>query len=364
MLYRLVSASQEEVVHVVISLQDDGHFGAKLRHLDIPVHSLKMSPGKVSIRVLASLRRLIIDERPDVVQTWMHHADLMGGLVARLSGIRNVSWGLRCSNLGPTVISRSARLCAWICARFSYMIPSVIVANSHQAAQVHQALGYRPDIFRIVPNGVDLAQFCFQPGARSRVRTMWGVDDDEYLIGMVARWDPQKDHANLLSALALLAERDISFRCALVGSGMSSDNHELMQLIRDCDVNDCVILAGPIDNVPEVMNAIDLHVLSSIGESFPNVVVEAMACGTPCVVTNVGDSALIVGDAGWVVPPSNSRTFAEGVELALKELTTTDRRVLGQAARNRIKNYSIERMAGSYVEIWSDLVHRGNNGKY
>ncbi len=128
---------------------------------------------------------------------------------------------------------------------------------------------------------------------------------------MVARYDPQKDHNNLLNALALI--KQMSIHCILVGEEMTFRNTELTALIKEYDLQDRVTLLGPQDNIPSIMNALDVHVLSSVGEAFPNVLAEAMACGTPCVATDVGDAALIVGETGWIVPPSDPESLAQAL---------------------------------------------------
>lgn len=291
--------------------------------------------------------------KPNVVQTWMYHSDLLGGLIARLTGVRSVVWGIHSFNLDKGKISFSARASAWLCARLSLWIPAVIVSCSEQSVLVHKGLGYRADKFVIVPNGYDLS--CFAPDivARQRIRDSWGIATDETLLGMVARWDTQKDHANLLGALALLAEQCIHFRCVLVGRGMEYGNVALSSQIECLRLSGRLILVGPRNDIVDIMNALDLHVLSSAGESFPNVVAESMASGTPCVVTDVGDTALIVGDTGWVVPPGNAAALAQGIVQGLAALRSHGRESMGSACRKRIaERFSVEKMVQSYLQLW------------
>ena len=175
------------------------------------------------------------------------------------------------------------------------------------------------------------------------------------LLGSVARWDPQKDHANLLRALALLSQNGLDFRCVLAGPGIEPSNNALLQLISESNLADKVFLLGPRDDVPDIMNALDLHVLSSsYGEAFPNVVAEAMACGTPCVVTDVGDAAAIAGDTGWVAPPGNSRALAQSIDQALLAVLSPLQGKISSESRQRIAGrFGIEQMVASYRNIWS-----------
>jgi len=354
-LYRLVAASCSEVKHVVVSLTDEGVYGPRLRDLGIGVHAVGIPRGRITLKGLSRLRRLIVAAKPDAVQTWMYHADLAGGLMARLGGVRAVCWGIRNSNLSPETSSRSARLTARLCARLSGWLPSAIVTCSEKAALVHQALGYQPSKFVIIPNGYDLSRFSPQPRSSNALRSEWGVASDVPVLGTVARWDPQKDHATLLAALVLLAKRGHDFWCVWAGSEMEPSNGALQRLIAESGLEDRIVLLGPRDDIPDVMNAIDLHVLSSsYGEAFPNVVAEAMACGTPCAVTDVGDAALIVGATGWVSPPSDPCSLSRSIELALPALQSPQREAISRACRQRmVDSFGIDRMAAAYQDIWA-----------
>ena len=243
------------------------------------------------------------------------------------------------------------RLCAWV----SGWLPSVIVSCSERAAHVHEKLGYSGGKFVIIPNGYDVSKFSPQPGARSALHKEWVVPHGAPVIGAVARWDPQKDHANLLSALALLAGRGVNFRCMLVGPGLERANVDLWTLIAENRLEDKVALLGSRNDIPAVMSALDLLVLSSYAEAFPNVVAEAMACGTPCVVTDVGDAALIVGNTGWVSRPRIPPALALSIETALAAVQSAQRDAISQACRQRIvETFGLERMASAYRSVWSN----------
>jgi glycosyltransferase involved in cell wall biosynthesis len=351
-LYRLACASPT-IQHEVVSLTGEGHYGPRLRASGIPVHALDHSRGRIGLGGLLALRRRIDEARPDVVQTWMYHANLVGGLVARCAPRRPVVWGIRHSDLTRRTLSASAHAAARICAPLSRRVPQAIVCCSAEAARAHQAIGYRAAKFAIIPNGYDLTRFAPNDEARARVRAELGVASDEVLLGMVARWHPVKDHETLLRALAQLRGLAERIRCVLVGGGMLHANRALEARIVELGLGDRVILAGPRDDVPAVMNALDVHVLSSAGEAFPNVVAEAMACGTPNVVTAAGDTAHIVGDVGWVVPPRDPGALAQAIATALRALACRDRVQLRRRCRARIEeNFSLDRMVAAYVDLW------------
>jgi glycosyltransferase involved in cell wall biosynthesis len=285
----------------------------------------------------------------------MYHADLLGGLVARLAGVRHVCWGIRHTTLEPGSSKQSTIMVAKLCAKLSHWVPRRIVCCAQKAAEVHQAVGYVAEKCVVIPNGYDLTQFAPDQASGRRVREEWGIAPSTPLLGMVGRFDPQKDHGNLIQALGLLKQQGVEFRCALVGNGLVSANDELGGWLRRHDVLDRVLLVGRRNDIPAVMNALDLHVLSSAyGEAFPNVLAEAMACGTPCVTTDVGDAAVIVADTGWVVPPRNPQALAKAMVQAFKaRQESTSWQARRQAARERVADkFSIERMVSAYRQVW------------
>ncbi|MDX9768272.1 MAG: glycosyltransferase [Ectothiorhodospiraceae bacterium] len=351
-LYRLVAATPHHE-HVVVSLGDEGHFGSRLRTAGVALHTLDMSRRRFGvIRGLWRLCGLIRAERPDLVQTWLYHADLIGGVAARLCGVRAVIWNVRNHALEVGMIRRSTRWVARACARLSRTVPRQTVFCSERAMAVHSAFGYCSNRMRLISNGYDLRRFAPDPLLRAQVRASLDVADDVVLIGMVARFDPQKDHATLLRALRLSSS---DLRCVLVGEGMVSSNAALGASM--AGLEDRILLLGPRDDVPAIMNALDLHVLSSAGEAFPNVVAEAMACGTPCVVTDVGDAAWIVGDTGWVVPPRDADALAQAIDGAVAALAAPDIEERRRRCRERIlQRFDMDRMVAAYERLWDQAV--------
>jgi glycosyltransferase involved in cell wall biosynthesis len=352
-LYRLCinDTSQQ---HCVISMMDMGKYGPRLQQAGVEVHCLNMPQGRVTIHGLWRLWSLLRVLKPRVVQTWMYHADLIGGLVARLAGVKVVCWGIRHTNLTSRDVKRSTIMVAKICAKLSWIVPAHIVSCSQQAALVHQQLGYCVHKFSVIANGYDLLKFNPVANARVGLGQALGISDDIALLGMVARFDPQKDHSNLIAALCRVKKQNVNFCCVLVGTGMDTTNSELVELLRQFDVVDKVHLLGQRNDIPFIMSALDCHVLSSLGEAFPNVLAEAMACGTPCVTTDVGDAALIVGDTGWVVPAENAEALASALLESLATLEDTQSwSIRKQQARERIvDNFSLERMVKAYQTAW------------
>lgn len=345
----------KKVQHVVISLMDEGKYGPLLAQSGVAVHCLGMNPGKPSIFRLFRLVRLIRAEQPDAVQTWMYHADLFGGIAARLAGVHRVFWGIRMSSLER---GKSSRLTLWIarlCALLSRWVPERIICCANKAVSVHSELGYQSDKLVMIPNGYDLSRFKGDPAIGNSVRRELGLGSGVFVMGMVGRFDPLKDHFNLLDALAKFAETEIDFRCLLVGKGLGPDNAALTTRIADLGLQDKVQLVGQRPDIPAIMNALDLHVLSSCSEGFPNVIAEAMACGIPCISTNVGDALDILGDERSICPVKDSTALAELIIVMAHEWQRNSAawEVRKNVSAQRIKErYSIDSMVSAYESCW------------
>lgn len=359
MLRRLVAASRPALSHEVVSLTTLGPVADELAALGVPVRALGMPRTRLRLPDpvrLARLVRLVREARPDVVQTWLYHADLLGGVAARLAGGARIFWGLHNSTLDPARTRRTTRWTMAVCARLSRLVPDGIVSVSASARDLHVAAGYDPRKFTVIPNGFDLAQLRPDPVARREVRAALGVGEGEVVIGMIARVDPQKDHASFIRAAALLAPRRPEVRFLLCGEGATAENAALGGLLAGAGLRDRVLLLGRRGDVPRVVNALDLCTLSSAyGEAFPLSIGEAMACEVPCVVTDLGDCAHLVGDGGRVVPPRDAAALAGAWE-QLVALGPAGRRGVGAAARARIAaRFDLRRVAEAYEALYRSV---------
>ena len=343
----------------VISLGGLGALGADLRANGVVVAALDMRRGPAGAIDAARLAGWLRRDKPDLVQTWLYHADLIGGLAARLAGCRHLVWNIRHTDLRPGSDKRSTILVARACAAVSGWLPERIVCNSETALRTHVALGYPPDKFIIIPNGIDAARFRPDPAAYAAVRRELGVASETPLIGLVGRFHPQKDHRGFLRAAAMLVERHERVRFLLCGGNVTPDNARLGEWIVEHGLGDRVHLLGVRQDMPRLTAALDVATSSSShGEAFGNVIVEAMACGVPCVVTDVGDSGAIVGATGRLVAPAEPVALAQ----AWAELLAAgpeERAALGAAARRRaIEHYAIEGVVERYQTLYEEIADR------
>lgn len=353
MLYKLVAHSdRQRFRHVVVSLLEVGTIGKRIEEIGIPVHTLHMHRGRANplalVRLLAALR----NTNPDILQTWLYHSDLLGWMAASLMQVPLI-WNIRTSfhrDLGLTVA-----VVAKLCARLSYF-PAAVVTNSEAARELHTELGYRPKEWLSIPNGFEIDRFGPSAAARQIVRQELGLPSDAILIGLIARYHPQKDHRTFLRAASLLIQNRPEVHFVLVGQGVTADNASLRESIGVTGLQDQLHLLGERKDTPTLNAAFDIATCSSaFGESFPNVVGEAMACAVPCVVTDVGDAAHVVGDTGLVVPPQNALALAAAWQKLL-DLGLNGRIELGQKARVRVEEaYRLDMVVRQYEALYERI---------
>jgi glycosyltransferase involved in cell wall biosynthesis len=343
---------------MVISLSCFGKYGSELEALGIPVKALKISFSPTSIIKFFELKKILQQEKPDIVQTWMYHADFLGGLASRLAGIENIIWGIRASFLSPNLSKTTTRLLIKILARLSNIVPKRIVTCALSARRIHKKFGYSQEKLITIQNGCDVSRFKPRNELKSKIRYGIKIKTTPFTIGSVGRFDPQKDYENLLDALVLLKKKNIRFQCVLAGTGLDPKNETLKEWIIQKNLFGSIALLGSQNDIPKIMNAFDVHVLSSAyGEAFPNVVTEAMACGVPCVVTKVGDASSIIGKTGWAVPPKNPEKLAKAIEAAFIECKGKRWAKRCKSVRSRITSrYCMKKMCNAYEHLWKDLI--------
>lgn len=359
MLFKLLSLLNRQVfepsVICLTVLTPLTPLAENFRDNGVQVESLGLSPGCPDPRGIFRLSSRLREMRPHIVQTWMYHADLVGGLAAFLAGRLPVIWNIRHSALNPATDKRSTLLTARLCARLSRSIPRRIVCCAESAKDFHVTLGYASDKFDIIPNGFDLAAFHPNAAARRQVRDELGLLPGDFVVGLAARFHPHKDHRNFILAAGLFVARLPQSRFILCGDGVDKNNKELVAWIKEVGVTKNFILLGKRTDMPSVTAAFDVASSTSVTEAFSNTIGEAMACGVPCAVTNVGDSATIVGEAGLVVPPGDPVDMAKAWE-KLFYLGSEGRAKLGQSARARIiENFSLESVVQRYESLYQEV---------
>ena len=340
----------------IVSFYSGGRFSAELEQLTHVKHISLAKQGRWEIagfayRLVSTMRRL----RPRVLHGYLPVANVLCiTLKPFLPGTR-VLWGIRASVVDWAQYHRLDRVLFQLQQLLARFVDRIVV-NSYAGRDYHVARGFPRDKIVVIPNGIDTDVFIPNPEERAHVRAEWGVAKDETLIGLVGRLHPMKDHRTFIRAAAKLSGMHGRVRFACIGDGPSEYRRELLELSGQLGLREQVIWESARGDMPSVYNALDIATSSSYGEGFPNVVGEAMACKVPCVVTDVGDSAIIVGDTGFVVPPRDPDALAEGWERMLARLASEGTQ-LGEKVRSRIvKEFNRDMLAKRTSEILESVL--------
>jgi glycosyltransferase involved in cell wall biosynthesis/SAM-dependent methyltransferase len=352
MLTRLASGSdRDRFASLVVSMTAGGAMAGILTRTGIRVETLEMPRGLLDPRGIVRLLRILRKWRPHVLQTWLYHADLLGLCARLLSHAPRLLWNIRCTeSVGSAALRRILSSCS--------ALPDGVVVNSVAGQQFHQQrLGYHPKRWEYIPNGFDTRELRPDEGARHRLRGELGIAETATVIGMAARHHPMKDHTNFLAAAARLAERRADVVFVLAGSGITSDNRAIAAAIGGHGLTRHMRLLGERTDMTTVYPAFDIATLSSaFGEGCPNALGEAMACGVPCVATDSGDSAQLLGDTGLVVPPRDPAALSAAWE-RFADMPSDERRGYGRIARERIvRNYGIDVIIRRYEALYAEIV--------
>jgi glycosyltransferase involved in cell wall biosynthesis len=354
-VFRLARAERARGVRSeILSLKDGGVLVPEAISAGIPTRSLGSGEGMRGFgRCLWPAGK---SSPPyDIIHGWLYSGNLMAGIFSKGWPGSRLIWNLMQANVSPAVNGLKTRLLMKAGARLSGRWPDRIVCNSVAAREAHAGLGYAGSKMRVIPNGVDTDNFQPNPNSRARFREIRGVSSSGLVLGHLARWDPQKDHRTLIRAVGLLIKKGVDAHLFLAGPGVSPENGLLMQWIAETGRPERFHPMGPVEDTPSFLAALDIFCLSSVGESSSYALAEAMACGVPAVVTNVGDARDVVGETGVVVPPAQPQAFCEGL-LRLASLSPAARFHHGAQGRERIvHNYSFSKMVDAYQALYQSI---------
>lgn len=339
----------------VISLIDNLRVAGPIIDSGIPLKTMGMKPGVPDPRGLLRLVRYIRRLRPRVIQTWMDHSNLIGGIAGRFVPGAKVVWGIHHSNHVAGLTKRSTLLTVRACAALSGRVPSRIICCSETSGRMYAAAGFANERITVIPNGFDTERFRPDPVAAREVRDELKVGSQATLIGLAARYDPLKDHATFVRAAGLLRQQLPDVHFVLCGTNVDAANTALAGQIASLGLSDVCHLLGPRRDVPRILAALDIATSSSISEAFPLVIGEAMSCGVPCAATDVGDSAMMIGDAGRIVPPADPEALA-GAWKDLIEIGQVRRAELGQRGRQRVcELFDLDAVTRRYEALYLEV---------
>jgi glycosyltransferase involved in cell wall biosynthesis len=342
----------------VVSLTGILDLAEQMNSVGVRVRTLAMKKSVPNPLLIMRLAKWIRESKPDVIHTWMYHANLIGTLAARLAGNVPVVWAIHHNAFDPRVDKRRTMLVNGACAALSRKFADRIVFCSEASLRTHKLLGYAAEKLEVIPNGFDLEQVKPDPAARESLRQELGIPADAVVIGFAARFHPHKDHRNFIRAAECLHKLMPDVHFLLFGMGITRGNAQLAEWINAAGIGKRCHLLGLREDVARLFSGMDIATTASRSEAFPIVVGEAMACGTPCVVTDVGDSALIVENTGSVVPPEDPHALAEAWR-SLIDAGPAVRRRLGIAARDRVeRHFALPAIVERYQKIYAQVAAR------
>ena len=338
--------------HIVISLQDNGVLHNSFIDNNISVYQLDFKTIIFLPYRLWVLYKILRKSKADVVQTWMYHSDLIGGIIGKIAGIKNIFWGIR-GPLYREFTNKKTMFIARICSLLSYILPCKIICNSHHARNNHIEFGYCKEKMQVIYNGylipINIKEESFKVKEPS-------LSKKNIILGSVGRFDPHKNHLGLITALSKLKEKFINFECYLIGKDLDENNTKLTSLIRDYKLDDHLRLMGQVEDVSFFYKKMDLFILNSIAESFPNVIAEAMIHRVPCISTNVGDAKDIILDGGWIVPVNDPASLSKQIYECIQMKKNEAEWMIRQNRSREIilENFSMQRMLRDYNIAWSN----------
>ena len=351
----LLRSDRDRFDSSVACLIDNMTLAQPLRDAGFPVIAMGMKAGIPDPRGMWRLIKHLRAHRPDVVQTWMDHSNLIGGIAAKSAGVPVIVWGVHHSHHVRGIAKPTTLLTVSACATLSHTLPAAVVCCSEHSRKMYTREGFAPNKLTFIPNGFDTDVFKPDADARTAIRDELRLAPEVKLIGLAARYDPFKDHSTFLRAAAILRQRIPEAHFVLCGSRIDSSNAELVREIASLGLTSRCHLLGARRDVAKVHAALDVEASSSISEAFPLVLGEAMASGVPCVATNVGDSALIIGPTGRIVPPRDPQSLANALADMLS-LEPDARRQLSEQARDRIcERFELGVVTRQYERLYESL---------
>ena len=336
---------------IVVSLTDEGCYGPILKQANVEVYTINM----YSVLSFFKMRSILLRHSPNFIQGWMYHGNLIASLVVLLLG-KNIpiSWNVRQCLYDLKAEKRLTKWVIKLCIRMSSG-PCSIIYNSELSRSQHEQLGFCANYSLVIPNGFPLQHFAFSWNFRNDIRHFLKLSEKAVVVGHVGRYHPMKDHQNFLKAAVQVAKRNLQVVFLLLGTNVELSNIELETLIPE-SLKSRFFLLGETSSVEKYYSAMDLFCLSSNSEAFPNVLGEAMACGLPCVTTNVGDAANIVRDTGIIVPPGDHIALADAI-FEMLEKHEDELAYLKYKARKHVEqNFSIENVVGMYQKLYKSLL--------
>lgn len=348
-LFKIVTCTnKEQFKHVVVSLKDYGYYGDDLIRNNIQVYTLNINK---SIFNLLHLFKIIRENDPEIIQTWMYHANFLGGVVAKLLKKNNIIWSVRSTKAHGAII----KIINFFNIPLSYFLPKKILYCSNAAMEYKASIGYDKNKAIVIHNGYDILRYRFREYQRKQLRKHYNIEDNCIILGNFSRYNKVKDQIGLLKALKLTVAINKNIKLFIIGNSVDTNN-KFNRFIKNNQLNNFVTLLPSVKEIENYYSLIDIYVLSSIDESCPNVLAEAMASSAICVSTNVGDAKYIIGDYGYIVRKKDYKAMSNEILKAIN-LNHLEKEQLKIDARNRIANtFPMATMIKNYELMYKKIM--------
>lgn len=328
----------------VVVLYGGGTFEAVLRDTGVRLVSLEKKGRWHFFGPSIDLVRILLRERPDVLYAFLPTQTTLAAILLPPWLPTKLVFGLRSAGMEMEKYDRLSAFFAWLEARLSRRA-DLIIANAEAVRVDGIRRGMPQEKITVIPNGIDTTLMRREDGARERCRKEWSFQNDHFVIGIVARLDPMKDHDTFLTAAAGLAREQDDVRFVCVGDGAPEYRESLKTRACDLGLSNRLVWAGERSDLATVYSALDVATLSSaFGEGFPNVIGEAMACGVPVVSTDVGDSKTVIGDCGIIVPPRRPDCLKTAWAEMRRRLSTEEKELRTASRARIVEHFSLDKM--------------------
>ncbi len=357
-LFKILKSMCNSYSFEIICLGKQGYYSKEINDLNIPIYylNLKYKPFSFFFGLIKTYK-LLKEINPDIVQTWMYHADLIGGIASKISNVKKIYWTIVTSNTKISFLGIKTFLILCICALLSYLVPTKIICVANTAIVSHKKMLYKSNTFIFIPIGFEKNLYSKKiTNSLDLKLIIKNKINGNLILGHIARWHPNKNQKLLIELLSVLQNKKINFFCVMIGNNFNSHNTELKNLLIKFEINKKnILLIDEVKSIDLFIQQFDLFILTSLGEGMPNVIGEAMSNSIPCIASNVGDCKNLIGDTGWIFESNDINQLVSSVEKAIKLKSDKEKWIKKKnECQNRLfKNYSINNMKYKYDKLWN-----------
>ena len=361
-LYRLCKFHKkkykDKVKIIIITLINNGFYESELKKIGISIYSLNFNENNKSLDIIKKIlkfRKLIKNQSPDIIQSWMYHANFLT-LFIQKKFYDKLFWNIRHSELNFKISKKLTIFLSIICGIFSKLIPKKIIYCSERSIKFHENNHfYFKNKSILIYNGCNEKNYYSSKYLRSSFRKKNKIKKTDIILGYAGRYAKQKNIPSLLYAFSKIKKNYDNIYLYMVGKNINFKNKKLLSQVKNQKIKNRLFFLNEQKSLLKFYNGIDLLILPSLSESFPNVIPESMLCSTPVLSTNTGCSKTIIGKYGFIITKNSKQTISSKLDKVIKDYVYKKKEwaLLKKNSRIQIKkNFSISKMANRYIQHW------------